>query len=60
MVTITVAIAIGITRYRVGADVALVFLGGVAIDDMLGLLHRRRPAPAEPPPSEAPLEVAPG
>ena len=60
MVTITVAIAIGITRYRVGADVALVFLGGVAIDDMLGLLRRRRPAPAEPPPSEAPLEVAPG
>jgi 4-amino-4-deoxy-L-arabinose transferase-like glycosyltransferase len=55
MVTITVAIAIGITRYRVGADVALVFLGGVALDDMLGLVTRRRPALA-PEPSPAPVE----
>jgi hypothetical protein len=32
MVTVTVAVAIGITRYRVGADVALAILGGVALD----------------------------
>jgi hypothetical protein len=32
MVTVTVALAMGITRYRVGADVALAILGGVAFD----------------------------
>jgi hypothetical protein len=52
MVTITVAIAIGITRYRVGADVALVFLGGVAIDDMIRLVRvRRQTAPTDRPPN---------
>jgi hypothetical protein len=57
MVTITVAIAIGITRYRVGADVVLVFLGGVAIDDMLRLLRRRDQPPAPTPaPAPAPVE----
>lgn len=34
MVTITVAAAMGITRYRVGADVALAILGGVALDSL--------------------------
>jgi hypothetical protein len=40
MVTVTTAISIGITRYRVGADVALAVLGGVGID---ALWHRLRP-----------------
>ena len=34
MVTVTTAISIGITRYRVGADVALAVLGGVGLDAM--------------------------
>ena len=42
MVTVTVAIAMGITRYRVGADVALAILGGVAVD---GLIRRVRRTP---------------
>lgn len=32
MVTVTAAISIGITRYRVGADVMLAILGGVGVD----------------------------
>lgn len=32
MVTVTAAISIGITRYRVGGDVALAVLGGIGID----------------------------
>jgi 4-amino-4-deoxy-L-arabinose transferase-like glycosyltransferase len=32
MVTVTAAISIGITRYRVGADVVLAILGGVGLD----------------------------
>ena len=43
MVTFTVAMAMGITRYRVGADVALAILGGVAID---ALMRRFRRTPA--------------
>ena len=34
MTTITAAISIGITRYRVGSDVVLVVLGGLAIDQL--------------------------
>jgi 4-amino-4-deoxy-L-arabinose transferase-like glycosyltransferase len=41
MVTITVAAAMGITRYRVGADVALAILGGVAIDGLIRHFRRR-------------------
>ncbi|MDQ1432863.1 MAG: hypothetical protein QOF40_3465 [Actinomycetota bacterium] len=41
MVTVTTAISIGITRYRVGADVALAVLGGVGID---ALWQRFRPS----------------
>ena len=40
MVTITVAIAMGITRYRVGADVALAILGGVAVDAIIRRFRR--------------------
>jgi 4-amino-4-deoxy-L-arabinose transferase-like glycosyltransferase len=40
LVTITVAMAMGITRYRVGADVALAILGGVAVDALIR--HFRR------------------
>ena len=43
LVTFTVAMAMGITRYRVGADVALAILGGVAID---ALIRRFRRTPA--------------
>jgi hypothetical protein len=43
LVTFTVAMAMGITRYRVGADVALAILGGVAID---ALIRRFRGTPA--------------
>ncbi|HLM17437.1 MAG TPA: glycosyltransferase family 39 protein [Acidimicrobiia bacterium] len=49
MVTITVAIAMGITRYRVSVDVVLVVLGGVAISYFVHQI--RRPATAR---SEAP------
>jgi len=41
MVTITVAAAMGITRYRVGADVALAILGGVAIDSLVRHFRKR-------------------
>ena len=48
MVTVTAAISIGITRYRVGADVMLTILGGVGIDALWRRL--RRPPAAEPDP----------
>jgi 4-amino-4-deoxy-L-arabinose transferase-like glycosyltransferase len=41
MVTFTVAAAMGITRYRVGADVALTILAGVAIDALIRKFTRR-------------------
>jgi len=40
MVTLSAAISIGITRYRVGADVMLVILGGVAIDALWRQVRR--------------------
>jgi hypothetical protein len=42
MVTVTAAISIGITRYRVGADVMLVVLGGVGVDALWRLFEARR------------------
>jgi hypothetical protein len=54
MVTVTTAISIGITRYRVGADVALAVLGGVGID---ALWHRLRP-PSSPVETREPEVVA--
>jgi 4-amino-4-deoxy-L-arabinose transferase-like glycosyltransferase len=53
MVTLTAAISIGITRYRVGADVALAILGGVGID---ALWRRLRPTPT---PTPTPADVEP-
>jgi hypothetical protein len=47
MVTITVAAAMGITRYRVGADVALAILGGVALDSLIRRI-RKGEHPASP------------
>jgi hypothetical protein len=46
MVTFTSAISIGITRYRVGADVALAVLGGVGLD-ALWRVFRPPPRPVE-------------
>ena len=43
MVTFTAAISIGITRYRVGADVMLTILGGVGLEALWRLI---RPTPA--------------
>ena len=55
MVTATAAISIGITRYRVGADVMLTILAGVGID---ALWRRLRPAAADAPrPTEAEPEL---
>jgi hypothetical protein len=55
MVTITAAISIGVTRYRVGADLMLTVLGGVGID---ALWRRFRPAPTDAPrPAEAEPEL---
>jgi len=45
MTTLTAAVSFGITRYRVGADVALVVLAAVAIDALLA--HRRAGPPVE-------------
>jgi Dolichyl-phosphate-mannose-protein mannosyltransferase len=42
MVTATAALSIGITRYRVAADVMLAILAGVALDAALETLRRRR------------------
>ena len=47
MVTVAAAISIGITRYRVGADVALVVLGGVGVDAILRWLTGGPPPPAD-------------
>lgn len=47
MVTITVAAAMGITRYRVGADVALAILGGVALDAFRRKVWKGRERPAD-------------
>jgi hypothetical protein len=47
MVTITVAVAMGITRYRVGADVALAILGGVALDAFRRKVWKGRERPAD-------------
>jgi hypothetical protein len=57
MVTFTVATSIGITRYRVSADVALTVLGGVALDALWRVVDgRRRHATPPPPEAEAPAE----
>jgi hypothetical protein len=45
MVTFTAAISIGITRYRVGADVMLAILGGVGLEALWRLV---RPASSTP------------
>ena len=52
MVTVTAAISIGITRYRVGADVMLTVLGGVGLDALWRTFRpaRRDSSPAAPPP----------
>ncbi len=50
MVTVTTAVSIGITRYRVGADVALAVLGGVGIDALWRRLRPSAPAPETPVP----------
>jgi hypothetical protein len=44
MVTLTAAISIGITRYRVGADAMLAILGGVGLDVLWRRLRPARPA----------------
>ena len=46
MVTFTAAISIGITRYRVGADVMLAILGGVGLDALWRLMRPARPTPS--------------
>jgi hypothetical protein len=50
MTTLTAAVSFGITRYRVGADVALVVLAAVTLDAVVAR-RRARPATgaAEPP-----------
>jgi hypothetical protein len=45
MATLTAAVSFGITRYRVGADVALTVLAAVAVD---ALIRRWRPASDDP------------
>ena len=59
--TFTAAISFGITRYRVGADVALTVLGGVAIDALWRALSARRaPAPPDDAPAPGPMAPAEG
>ena len=41
MVTATAAISIGVTRYRVGGDVALAVLGGVGVDAVWRRVRRK-------------------
>jgi 4-amino-4-deoxy-L-arabinose transferase-like glycosyltransferase len=48
MTTLTAAVSFGITRYRVGADVALVVLAGVAVDAARVRIARRRTVGTEP------------
>jgi MFS superfamily sulfate permease-like transporter len=55
MVTFTAAISIGITRYRVGADVMLAILGGVGLEALWRLLRPSRTA--SDPPAVAPEGV---
>jgi len=55
MVTFTVATSIGITRYRVSADVALTVLGGVALDAIWRWITARRQTPATPEPEPEPV-----
>jgi hypothetical protein len=51
MTTLTAAVSFGITRYRVGADVALTVLAGVAIDAVLARTKAdAAPEAAEPDP----------
>jgi hypothetical protein len=54
MVTFTAAISIGITRYRVGADVMLAILGGVGLDALWRLARRSAAPPIPPSPPTAP------
>ncbi len=49
LVTFTVAIAMGITRYRVGADLTLAVLGGIAVDGVLRRFLDRAPEPLDTP-----------
>ncbi len=53
MVTATAAISIGITRYRVGADVMLAVLGGVGLDALWRLVRPARTAPRDDPDAHA-------
>jgi 4-amino-4-deoxy-L-arabinose transferase-like glycosyltransferase len=46
LVTVSVAISYGITRFRMPADVSLVVLAGVALDGLLSRLGRRSEASA--------------
>ncbi|HWS46377.1 MAG TPA: glycosyltransferase family 39 protein, partial [Acidimicrobiia bacterium] len=46
MAALTVAVSIGLTRYRVGADVALIVAAGVALDTLAERLPTARAAPA--------------
>jgi hypothetical protein len=56
MVTVTAAISIGITRYRVGADVMLAILGGVGLDALWRRWSSREAITAESdPPTMATL-----
>ena len=49
MVTFTAAISIGITRYRVGADVMLAILGGVGLEALWRLIRPASPTPSTTP-----------
>ena len=51
MTTLTAAVSFGITRYRVGADVAFTVLAGVAVD---ALIRRLRGAAPGTPPAPSP------
>ncbi len=58
LVTFTVAIAMGITRYRVGADLTLTVLGGIAVDGLLRRFLDRAPPRRSTPPSAPTPPVA--
>jgi hypothetical protein len=58
-VTLTAAVSFGITRYRVGADVALCILAAVGVDAVVRWFTQRRAEPAAAPqPMAEPVEVA--